>query len=82
MAYAERLRANWPQAKVYREQPQTREDVLRIVVVAPKVDFGLEKDVYDLMWIPEAEQAHVLLDVAAYFEERCAPDLSGFRRIA
>jgi hypothetical protein len=80
-AYADRLGERWPEVAVYYGKSQAGPDALRIAVVAPKWDLELEKATYELMWIPEAEEAGLALDVTAYFEDRSAPDLTGFTRV-
>ena len=79
-SYAKHLVEHWPEVAVYYEERQAEPDTLRILVVAPTWDVELERAAYDLMWISEAEEAGLVLEVKAYFENRCAPDLAGFTR--
>ena len=78
--YANHLAKQWPEVAVYCEERQAESDIIRVAVVASAWDFELEKTAYDLMWIPEAEEAGVVLDVTVYFENRCTPDLAGLTR--
>jgi hypothetical protein len=80
-SYANHLSEQWPEAAVYYQERQPEPNALRILVVAPTWDFELETAAYDLMWIPEAEEAGLVLDVRVYFEDRCAPELTGFARL-
>lgn len=80
-AYMDRLAGKWPHVEVYREEQQENPDALRLLVVAPTWDFELEKAAYELMWIQEAEDAGLFLDVAVYFKDRCLPDSAGFRLV-
>jgi hypothetical protein len=80
-SYAKHLAKQRPEAVVYCEERQADPDTLRILVVAPTWDSELERAAYDLMWIPEAEEAGVVLEVKVCFENRCAPDLAGFTRV-
>jgi len=80
-SYAKHLAEQWPEAAVYREERQAEPDTLRLLVVAPTWDSELERAAYDLMWIPEAEEAGLVLEVEVCFENRCAPHLTGFTRV-